>query len=345
MDRDLITIQGLNLLPQDAGKDIIHRVCKFTAWMEAQGLPLHSPDMAAYRDHLLESLVPASVSAHLSTVRNQYKRLVRDNATREALYQVVEGESTSDRKAFVDEVLIRMANAADTDSARVKVIKHQDVADSAHLRLTKEQAEALLNSPGVETLQGLRDTAVIALMLCTGIREAELSALELDDLRQELGGELALHVREGKGAKARLIPYGDLDWCLVIVDRWTEAAGIEAGSVFRGIYKGGRTLRPGRLSVRAIEYILEAYPVAINGKIVKVRPHDLRRTYARRLYEAGVDIMAIQQNLGHATLRTTEGYIGTLDADTRRAPAVYNYDLAFLRNAPAIQLKLEAADS
>jgi integrase len=96
--------------------------------------------------------------------------------------------------------------------------------------------------------------------------------------------------------------------------------------VFRGIYKGGKTLRPGRLSLRAIEYIVGSYPVAINGRMVNVKPRDLRRTYARRLYEAGVDIMAIQQNLGHATLRTTERYIGTLDADTRRAPAIYSFD-------------------
>jgi integrase len=70
--------------------------------------------------------------------------------------------------------------------------------------------------------------------------------------------------------------------------------------------------------------------VAINGKMIKVCPHDLRRTYARRLYEAGVDIMAIKQNLGHASLRTTEGYIGILNADTRRAPAVYSFDLGGL---------------
>jgi len=61
-----------------------------------------------------------------------------------------------------------------------------------------------------------------------------------------------------------------------------------------------------------------------------VTPHDLRRTYARRLYEGGLDVVAIQQNLGHADLKTTLGYIGTLDADRRRAPAVYNFDLRAL---------------
>jgi site-specific recombinase XerD len=171
-------------------------------------------------------------------------------------------------------------------------------------------------------------------MLCTGIREAELCSLDVPDLRQALGGALALHVREGKGCKERLIPYGELEWVLAIVDKWLEATGIGQGPVFRGLYKGGRKLRPGRLSVRAVEYIVGAYPVMVNGEMVSVKPHDLRRTYARRLYEAGFDLVAIQQNLGHADVKTTLGYIGELDAEQRKPPAIYSFDLKSLNGAP-----------
>ena len=52
-----------------------------------------------------------------------------------------------------------------------------------------------------------------------------------------------------------------------------------------------------------------SYPVTVGGKPVHVKPHDCRRTYARRLYEAGVDPVALQQNLGHSDLKTTIGYI------------------------------------
>ena len=172
-------------------------------------------------------------------------------------------------------------------------------------------------------------------MLCTGIREAEAAALDVEDLRQTFGGELALHVRHGKGAKARLIPWGELDWGLVVVETWLKAAGIESGAVFRGFYKGGQRLRPGRLTTRAIQYILREYPITIDGQARTVAPHDLRRTYARRLYEAGADLVAIQQNLGHASTKTTLGYIGVLDTARRRAPAVYSYDLRELRKSPA----------
>jgi len=110
-----------------------------------------------------------------------------------------------------------------------------------------------------------------------------------------------------------------------------EKAGIKNGPVFRGLYKSGNKLRPGRLSVRAIEYILASYPIMVDGVLTAVKPHDCRRTYARLLYEAGVDVVAIQQNLGHADMRTTLGYIGELDVDRRRAPAIYSFDISQLK--------------
>jgi site-specific recombinase XerD len=73
----------------------------------------------------------------------------------------------------------------------------------------------------------LRDTALIALMLCTGVREAGLCALQVRHFRLKLGGALALHVREGKGCAERLVPYGEPEWVLAVVDKWREAAGID----------------------------------------------------------------------------------------------------------------------
>ncbi len=58
-----------------------------------------------------------------------------------------------------------------------------------------------------------------------------------------------------------------------------------------------------------------------------VHPHDLRRTYARRQYEMGLDPVKIQQNLGHSDLSTTLGYIGSLDMQSRRGKRMFSYDL------------------
>lgn len=337
--KDLTLAQDLRafFIPSDADKDVRYRLGRFVDWLQGTGRSWTAPELAVYRDAMLSgelgtAYASGTVSAHLGTIRARYRNICRDNGTRDRLY-VVAGErydQVSDRKAFVDEVLVRLANAADARQSKVDTLEKQDVADGEHLRLTKVQADAFLAAPGVTSLGRLRDTAAIAVMLCTGVREAELSQLEVRDLRQHLGGKLALHVRNGKGGKARLVPYGAQEWVLAIVDRWLAAVGIDEGPVFRGFYKGYKRLRPDRLSVRAIADIVGSYPVMVDGELVRVKPHDLRRTYARRSYEEGMDLVAIQQNLGHRSLETTLRYIGELDADCRCSPALYSFDLGVL---------------
>lgn len=325
------------LIPANANKDVRSRVGKFCDWLTTTGGKPFEPDLGAYRDDLLGRLNAATVAAHLSTIRSQYARLLRNNHLRAELYTlaganlVTQGheDAPANRAAYVSEALERLRNAIDAKNSSVTVIKSQDRADAAQTRLTKSQAEALLTAPGVVPLERLRDTALIALMLCTGVREAEAINLEVADVRQQLGGELALHIRQGKGSKERLIPYGDLSWVLAVLDKWLAAAGITEGKVFRSFWHGGRVLRS-ELSLRAVENIVGKYPVMIKGTLRHVKPHDLRRTYARRLYEAGLDLMSISQNLGHASTKTTELYIGELGAARRRAPGVYSFDLSAL---------------
>jgi len=318
------------ILRPDADKDSRYRLGKFARWLDKAEVSWYAPDLAGYRDHLADlGLAPATISAHLSTVRGRYAELLLDRPRFFALAADQAGDFVS-RKATVDELITRIENAMDPRAAKVTVPTKQDVADSEHLRLSKKQAEALMAAPGVDTLAGLRDTAVLSLLLCTGLREQELSSLDVDDLRQTSKGKLCLRVRKGKGAKQRLIPYGELSWCLTIVDAWLARAGIQDGPVFRGLYKGGQRLRPGRLSVRAIQYILGRYPVVVDGRLVTARPHDLRRTYAARLYGARVGLLEIQQNLGHADDKTTLGYIGDLSIEKREPPAIYSFDVGGL---------------
>ena len=329
-------VPAIRFVPEDAGKDARYRLGKFAGWLEATGQAWLQPDLAAYRDALLSGelgeYAPATVRAHLATIRARYRDIANANAMRDRLYGVASAryDQVADRKAFVDEVLTRLDNAAEARHSRVQVVERLDRPDADGLRLTREQASALIAAPGLGDLAGLRDTALIALLLCTGIREAEASALETGDLRQKLGGELALHVRCGKGARARLIPYGAQSWALSIVEAWLAAVRIEGGPVFRGFYRGNHSLRASALSVRAIEDLVARYPVVVDGELTRARPHDLRRTYARRLYEAGVPPAAIQQNLGHASLSTTMLYIGPLRGDQRRPPAIYTFDLGQL---------------
>nr|MBN1228809.1 tyrosine-type recombinase/integrase [Anaerolineae bacterium] len=313
-------------------KDIRVRLTRFLAWQESRGETWYMPDLEAWRDGLVaEGKAPGTVSAYLATVRGAYRRVLRDNAARQHLYNMAPPDaSPADKKAFVDELLTRIQNAVHPDTAPVKQVVRQDTADSEFLRLTKQQAERLLNAPDVNTLPGLRDAAIIAVLLCTGLREDELCQLLVDDLRQEMGGVLALLVRHGKGDKQRLIPYGGMDWCLVLVDVWLQSARIAEGPVFRGFYKGNRIVRETPITPRAVQHILARYPIVINGRLVRIKPHDCRRTYARLQFENGMDLVAIQQNLGHVVIETTLGYIGTLDADRRMSKGALDYDLGKL---------------
>src|SRR5206468_2511290 len=107
----------------------------------------------------------------LSTIRARYAAILRD---RDALYSLTPLDADPvTRKAFVDELVERIRNATVPEAAPVKQITHQDKPDSAYFRLTIEQANRLMRLPGIDTTRGLRDTALIALMLCTGLREGE----------------------------------------------------------------------------------------------------------------------------------------------------------------------------
>lgn len=328
------------LMPASPNKDVYSRLLFFLDWLEAQNLPWYRPALERYKDYLIHErarphpqtgelqpalLSPTAANAHLATIRGRYRALLNSNAVRQQLYDALPLNVTdpANRKALVDELLIRLENDIHPRHSTVKEITVQDQADAEHTRLTPAQVRTLVRAPGVRTLSGLRDTALLALLACTGIREAELVALDVDDLRQTLGGELALRVRSGKDSKQRLVPYGPLDWCLVYVDRWLTTAQITAGAVFRGIYKGDKHVRATRISERAVHQILQRYPIPLNGVLTMVQPHDLRRTYARNAYLHEMDLERIRQNLGHSSVETTQMYVGTLNAEQRRPPEMF----------------------
>ena len=327
------------LMPERPSKDQKSRLGFYIDWLSERRLAWYQPDLSAYRDYLLNQrarldkngnsvparLSPPTVLAHLATIRGRYSQLTRSNAVRDLLYDLANPEdSEAEQRAIVDEFFIRMMNDLHPATAPVKLVETQDVADSEHLRLKPYQVSALVQAPGIASLRGLRDTALMTLMVCTGVRAAEAAALRVVDLRQHLGGELSLRVREGKGSKQRLIPYGPLDWCLMYVDAWLREAGIQAGPVFRGIRRGGKAVRPKGIGAWTVNDIMNNYPISIDGALCLVKPHDLRRTYARNAYDFGMDLERIRQNLGHTSLGTTQTYIGALDGRDRHPPNMFS---------------------
>ncbi len=311
--------------PATADKHRRYRMNSYLTWVGPRWL---EPKLADYRDFLLDSgLMASTVKAHLCAVRVAYRELLLD---RDLFFsQARTAKPTAsfvELKLAVDEMITRIRDAIDPAAVKIKTETVQDIPDAEARRLTKNEADELLMRPGLaypDSLRGLRDTALIAIALCTGAREFELVAIQVDDLYHTSEGEPALLIPLGKGRKKRTVPYGELEWCVTLAERWMTAAGIDEGPVFRGFWKGCKKVRPTALTTKGAENILRNYPLNIAGKLGYAKPHNLRRTYARLLEEGGMKLLSIQQNLGHRDPKTTLGYIGTLDAKERRPPAIF----------------------
>lgn len=329
------------------------RVGHFCTWLaDVNGQKLEALTIAdlltvnlnQYRDYLLagsgdrKPVGKSTVVAYLSTIRRILRDMATDNAWRDSIYQstpLEAGETYADHKARVDEIIQRVTNAGSVAAGKVKLTTVQDETAERHIRLTEAQAQRLIELVTFHNarapLQAARNAAIVALLLCTGIREFELTALQVADLKAtNEAGDLCLLVRKGKGSKQRLVPYGELAWCLEFVYRWLDMAGITEGAVFRGLYNpaanGRQKVRQAAMSENAVQGVLSGDPArrlppcgfTSAGEPINPAPHDLRRTYAKLQYGAGMEPIAIQQNLGHDDLKTTLKYIGKLDSAARR---------------------------
>jgi len=96
-------------------------------------------------------------------------------------------------------------------------------------------------------------------------------------------------------------------WAKAAIDRWSKAAGIHSGRVFRPIHRGGR-LTHASLTGKSIWWILRKYTPALG--LTKLAPHDLRRSYAKLAHQGNAPIEQIQISLGHDSIQTTERYLG-----------------------------------
>ncbi len=153
-----------------------------------------------------------------------------------------------------------------------------------------------------------RDTALLLLLYGTGLRIDE--ALGLDAGRTPLGESLRVL---GKGGKERIVPI--LPAVREAVAAYVEACpfALRDGPLFLG-------LRGGRLNAGVVQRELRAIRAAL-GLPETATPHALRHSFATHLLQAGGDLRAIQELLGHASLSTTQRYT---EVDTATLVAVYN---------------------
>jgi site-specific recombinase XerD len=178
--------------------------------------------------------------------------------------------------------------------------------------LTQAQAQQLIRMPDVTTVKGVRDRAILAVLLGCGLRRAEAARLEVRHLQQREGRWVIVDL-VGKRNRTRSVPMPA--WAKSALDAWTDAADIAGGPLFRPLRRGGH-VQPGGMTAQAVFDVVRGYAGELG---VAVRPHDLRRTFAKLAHKGGSPIDQIQLSLGHSSLQTTERYLG-VDQDLTTAP-------------------------
>ena len=226
--------------------------------------------------------------------------------------------SLEERRLGSSSIIIRMsairklaAEAADngllapelaSGIARVKSAKCVGVRTGNWL--SARQAQTLLNAPDVSTLRGLRDRAIIAVLLGCGLRRSEVAALTFAHIQQR-DGRWCIVDLVGKHGRVRTTPMPN--WVKVAIDAWTASGEIADGHVFRPVIRD--RVFGHRLGEKAVWQMLREYAAGLG--IPGLAPHDLRRTCAKLCRAAGGELEQIQMLLGHASVQTTERYLGT----------------------------------
>jgi integrase/recombinase XerC len=160
------------------------------------------------------------------------------------------------------------------------------------------QMKKLLDEKGKEDVWGLRDKAILELFYSAGIRLSELASLDLSSIDFN-GGTIRVF---GKGRKERIVPVGRK--AISALKDYLKArellSRIETSAVFINRLKK-------KLSARGIARIVKKNLARISED-KNVSPHTLRHTFATHLLDAGADLLAVKELLGHKNLSTTQIY-------------------------------------
>ena len=162
----------------------------------------------------------------------------------------------------------------------------------------REEIARLLSFPFAGPA-GLRDLAIMEMLYSSGLRCAELCALDLGDV-DHAGG--LVRVRKGKGGKGRLVPAGEtaLNALRLYLEKGRPEMKPHGPALF--VSRFGRRLPPNEVNVILRKRCRQA------GLQVAIKPHELRHAFATHLLENGADIRHVQAMLGHASIKSTQIY-------------------------------------
>src|SRR6202163_3379827 len=141
--------------------------------------------------------------------------------------------------------------------ARVKSVKSTGIRVGNWL--SQKQAQALLNSPDISNVRGLRDRAILAVLLGCGLRRSEVAALTFAHVQQR-DGRWCIVDLVGKHGRVRTAPMPT--WVKVAIDVWTSATGVEGVHVFRPVNRAG-AVTGDRLGEKVVWQMLKKYAAEV----------------------------------------------------------------------------------
>src|SRR5215467_11200277 len=277
-DLDHSKLAVLNSLTSPNSRRVYqHAIEKFIAWYCSEPrLAFNRIVLVRYRIHLESCCLAANtINQHLAVVM----RLAREAADA--------GLLSPDLAAGI---------------ARVKGVKQ--LGQRSGNWLTQDQSSAVLRRARGQSIRAKRDCAMLAILFGCGLRRAELAGLETDDI-QTRQGHWAIVDLIRKGGHIRTVPIPN--WAKQALDEWISAAGIRNGKIFRAVARSGKFWGSGT-SENVVWYVVRR--CCQRAGLEHIAPHDLRRTCAKLCHSNGGELEQIQFLLGHASVLTTERYLG-----------------------------------
>jgi integrase/recombinase XerC len=184
--------------------------------------------------------------------------------------------------------------------------------------LTIEEIIRFIETPDTDTPLGKRDRAILELLYASGLRVSELINLNVTDVDFK---HQSVRVK-GKGRKERIVPFGTK--AKEALEQYLGVRGellAEASESDRDPTALFLNYLGTRITTRSVGRMIRKYALMCSNINPNISPHSLRHSFATHLLNAGADLRAIQELLGHARLSTTQQYT---HVSTERLIEVYD---------------------
>ena len=245
-------------------------------------MPMHRSEIIAYKKHLTDNYSASTVNAYITAVKG--------------LYLFLEAEGI-----------------CPNITANVKGVKNSKGFKKDEL--TVEQAKDLLDSNG-DTTEDKRNTAIITLMLHTGLRTISVARANIEDIRQTAGKTLLYHQGKGRDTKDEFVVL-----TADVVDALVEYLNLRgkcnpSEPLFTATSNRNSN---GRLTTRSISRIVKNALINAGINNDRITAHSLRHTAITLAINGGADLPQVQQMAGHSNINTT---------------MIYWHNINRLKNAP-----------